>query len=520
MKMKNILFFLCAITFVMGACTDNFEKFNRNPYQIDKSEASRDGYIISSNLRTMQYSVISTDVNRCHQTDVLLGGAYGRYAAESKANTWEEKFSTFNAPDGWSNVMFNEVIPQLYPSYNSLRGGTDDQIALSVAEIVKVMAMHRVTDAYGPIPYSKIGLDGAIQAAYDSQKDVYLRMFDELDGAIKTLTENQGGILLADADLIFGGDVTKWIKLANSVKLRLAMRIVYAEPGIARTKAEQAVNHPVGVMTAVADNAALKTFGVDGNPINRAVKYNDGDNRAVADMTAYMNAYGDPRMAAYFEKSGFAGTDYVGYRSGIDLGGVSEFSKYSIFKITETSPLQWMNVAEVMFLRAEGALRNWDMGGTPGSFYDQGVTLSFEQWGVAGASAYLANDTGVPSGYADPGGLYPYNTQLSTVTVKWNAADESNFERSLERIMIQKWLANFPLGQEAWADRRRTGYPTMIPVVKNYSPNGILGNNSIPRRCPYPAQEAVTNAANYAAGVRMLGGADNLATRVWWDCKP
>lgn len=521
MKIKIFkIFFMFIVMLLAVACTDGYENINRDPYGTDAEEQSRDDYNISAPLRTIQSNIISTNINRCHQTDILLGGAYGRYASESKAGSWPNKFSTFDAPDGWSSVMFNEVITEVYPPYINMKSMTDNSISLSIAEILKVMAIHRVTDAYGPIPYSKVGVDGAIQVPYDSQKDVYLKMFEELDAAIAALTERQTESISSNADLIYDGDLVKWIRLANSVKLRLAMRIVYAEPVMAKAKAEEAVNHSVGVMASNADNAALTTFEIEGNPISVAVKYNDGDNRVVADMTTYMNAYNDPRRSAYFLKSGFPGVDYAGYRSGITIGGVTQFENYSVFNIEKTTPLQWMNVAEVMFLRAEGALRGWSMGGTAEYFYTQGVALSFSQWGVTGADAYLADAVSFPNGYTDPGGLYSYNTQLTTVTVKWNTQDEADFEKSLERIMIQKWLANFPLGQEAWADRRRTGYPKMLPVVVNNSPNGILSNTDIPRRCPYPAQEAVTNTANYNAAVGLLGGADNIATRVWWDCKP
>jgi hypothetical protein len=268
-----------------------------------------------------------------------------------------------------------------------------------------------------------------------------------------------------------------------------------------------------------ADNAALTSFGVDGNPINVAVKYNYGDNRSSADMTTYMNAYSDPRRAAYFEVSGFSGGGFHGFRCGLVLLDITQFQNYSIFKIDRETPLQWMNAAEVMFLRAEGALRGWNMGGTAQEFYEKGVITSFEQWGMSGAAAYLANSTGFPDGYTDPAGTYSYSSQLTDVTVRWDPADESNFERSLERIIIQKWLANFMIGHEAWSDRRRTGYPRMIPVAVNMS-GGLLTDDGIPRRCPYPNSETITNGANYAKGVEMLGvGGDNIATRLWWDCK-
>lgn len=528
MKISILKLLLVFITLVgVTSCLDNYDDINSNPNALTQEELDRDGYSISAPLLAMQRNIIpSNNINRVHQTDVLLGGAYGRYTSESKANTWPNKFSTYDAPDSWSNVMFNEIIPEIYPNLMKLKTLTEDPIILSVADIVRIMAMHRITDAYGPIPYSKIGVDGAIQVPYDSQKDIYLKMFEELDIAINALTEKQTVGLIKSADLLYEGDLVRWVKLANSIKLRLAMRIVYAEPQIAQQKAEEAINHSIGVMTSNNDNASLgkAAFGVEGNPINTAVKYNDGDNRAVADMTLYMNAYNDPRRSAYFVESGFSSLSpeyqYVGYRSGINIGGVSEFGNFSLLNMTADSPLQLMNVAEVMFIRAEGALRGWNMGGTAEHFYQEGVRLSFEQWGVSGADAYLANSISAPGGYIDPNGRYTYNNKVSDITVFWDTTDETDFEKSLERIIVQKWLANFPLGQEAWADRRRTGYPKVLPVVVNNSPGGVLKNSDVPRRCPYPALEAVNNGPNYTAAVSILGGPDNIATRVWWDCKP
>lgn len=525
------IFLTLAISLGVIACTDNYEHINSDPNGLTQKELDRDGYSISAPLKEMQQNIIpSADINRVHQTDILLGGAYGRYTSESKADSWPNKFSTYDAPDGWSSVMFNEIITKVYPPMMKLQTLTEDPIILSVADILKVMAMHRVTDTYGPIPYSKIGADGAIQVPYDSQRDIYMMMFEELDHAINILTEKQTSELSKNADLLYGGGaaLTKWIKLANSLKLRLAMRIVYAEPQIAQTKAEEAVNHTIGVMTSNSDNAQLgkAAFGTEGNPISVAVKYNNGDNRVVADMPVYMNGYKDPRRSAYFNNSPLyedgknPELQFIGYRSGIKIGGVDEFKVFSTININQSSPLQLMNVAEVMFLKAEGALRGWNMGGTAEDFYNEGIRMSFEQWGVSGADAYLADDTSIPDTYKDPNGLYSYNTRLTDLTIKWDSGNKKSFEQRLERIIIQKWLANYLLGQEAWADRRRTGYPKLLPVVVNNSPGGILKNSDIPRRCPYPSQEAVNNAANYAAALGLLGGTDNIATRVWWDCKP
>ena len=172
-----------------------------------------------------------------------------------------------------------------------------------------------------------------------------------------------------------------------------------------------------------------------------------------------------------------------------------------------------MNAAEVAFLRAEGALKNWNMGGTAGNFYKKGVELSFEQWGVKGAAAYLADKTSTPAVYTDPAGLNSYSGPVSTITIAWD--DNNTVEQQLERIITQKWLAMFPLGLEAWSDYRRTGYPKLMPVKVNNS-GGVVSSERGARRLSYPQEERSNNLDNYNVAVEMLGGADNMATDVWW----
>jgi hypothetical protein len=236
---KIILHLLCCSLMTLVACTGNYENINSDPYAVNEEEYGRDGYNISGRLMAMQQAVISIDVNRTHQTDILLAGAWGRYFSESKENSWPMKFSTFNPEDGWSCVMFNEIIPYIYPPYNKLRNVTTNPVVFAISDIIKVIAMNRVTDTYGPIPYSKIGAEGATQAPYDSQKDVYMKMFDELDAAIATLTAHQTESISSKADNIYKGDLVKWIRLANSMKLRLAMRIVYAESDYCEAKSRR-----------------------------------------------------------------------------------------------------------------------------------------------------------------------------------------------------------------------------------------------------------------------------------------
>lgn len=291
------------------------------------------------------------------------------------------------------------------------------------------------------------------------------------------------------------------------------MRISNVAPAKAKQMAEEAVSHEVGVMTDNADNAELTISST--NPFYVIMyEYNGGDSRVGADITTYMNGYNDPRRAAMFTQSTFAeGNGYYGLRTGIAIPDGNTAHAYSNYNVSTNSKILWMNAAEVAFLRAEGALRGWSMGGTAKEFYEQGVRLSFAQWEVQGADAYLADETSTPALYTDPAGLNSYTGATSSITIAWN--DEATEETNLERIITQKWLANFPLGQEAWSEYRRTGYPKLMPIVVNNS-GGIVSTERGARRLPYPQEERTNNLANYTSAVGLLGGPDNMATDVWW----
>ena len=271
-------------------------------------------------------------------------------------------------------------------------------------------------------------------------------------------------------------------------------------------------------MTSNDDDAELTLSST--NPFEVVMyEYNGGDSRVSGDITSYMNGYNDPRRAAMFTPAEFEGyTDqFIGIRSGISIPDGKIAHQYSNYKVATDSKLIIMNAAEVAFLRAEGALRGWNMGGTAKQFYEQGVNLSFEQWGVTGADSYLADNASTPAKYTDPTGTNSYTGSTSTVTIAWD--DAASFETNLERIITQKWIANFPLGQEAWAEIRRTGYPKLMPVMVNNS-GGVVSSERGPRRLAYPQEERLNNQENYQQAVSsLLGGADNMATDLWWAKK-
>lgn len=540
MTMNNKLFriiVLVSAAIAGCACTSNYEEINKNPYGVSDDEMQRDGYVIRASLVGIASGVISPDVNTTQFTECLLGGTMGGYMADANAG-FSNTISNYNPTDNWTNVFMqsDRIIPVIYTNYKQLHQVTDDPVILAVGDIVKVAAMHRVTDTYGPIPYTKIGQDGSLNVPYDSQEDVYKAMFQELNAAVDSLLPNRTNNFAAEADAIYGGNVDKWIKLANSLKLRLAMRISYANPTLSKEMAESAVNNEVGVITANDDNARFSTWGTDGNPIKVAVEYNKvqthddgtscttsaGDSHVAADILCYMNGYSDPRRAAYFTRGEWTGYDFVGMRRGITIPDqVSIGHKYSGFTLKINDPVCWINAAEVAFLEAEAvAVFGYDMGGSAKDFYEKGIELSFEQWGVGNAAAYIADAESVPETYTDPAGSNTYNETLSTITVAWD--ESASTAQKQERIITQKWIANWLLGNEAWADWRRTGYPTLIPATDSGNKsNGTVDSRKGARRMAYPSNEAVSNAENYQTALStLLGGADNMSTRLWFDCNP
>lgn len=538
--MRSIInkFILGTLTIVSASCTGNYMDINSNPYQ--PGDLSADDYALGSAMNNLASCVVSSDVNTAQFTDCLLGGPLGGYFADSNSS-WNNTIANYNATDNWTNVFMksDRIIPILFTNLTAVETiarNTGNEVPLAIAHIIKVAAMSRVTDAYGPIPYSQIGKDGSVTTPYDSQEAVYDAFFQELSSAVKTLQENPEAALTSTADYVYSGDLKKWIRFANSLKLRLAMRIVYANETKARQWAEDAVKaENGGVIEVNADNAQWNYFGTVTNPLYTATRYNaasdtetGGDTHVAADIICYMNAYNDPRREAYFVKSEWGGdNEYVGIRRGIDLSTISNIArKYSGVKVAQSDPIYWMNAAEVAFLRAEavGVFGFTNVGSDAKTLYEKGVSLSFEQWGAGSADTYLASSNQDKKlSYSDPSGANScgQSDKFVAIAAKWDAS--ASKEQMQQRIITQKWIANWMLGNEAWADFRRTGYPYLMPATDagNKSGGVISDLEAGARRMPYPTDEFISNKENVETAVAtLLKGADNYATRIWWDCKP
>ena len=527
-KINSILYVSALTTMLLSSCQADFVDINRDHRQPTEKQLEQDnlnvGGFVTSFEKTI-FPVGSSGTNYVNDYQIpytLCGSCWIGYMAPAKNQLVGRGFPSF-ALKPWSQYTFNVMAGNAFRNWLDVKKRTTtDPEGFAVAQIIKVAAVHKAADTYGPIPYSKAGQEGSTDAEYDSQEDVYKAMLKELDEAVHTLA-NGGHDVFSKYDIIYEGNYTKWCKFANSLMLRLAMRIVYANPTLAKQYAEKALTNPYGVIENTKEAAKLsKGAGVSlRNPLV-IINGSYNDVRMGAEISSYLKGYNDPRIASYFVKAKNNGIeDYYAVRTNIpSIDDYLNKEKSSSLNVEDATPIYIMKASEVYFLRAEGALRGWNMGGgTAQSYYEKGITTSFEENDLSASQAatYIANSTNVPANFVDA--LHPeYDTPAtSTITIKWETG-ASNFERNLERIITQKYLAIYPDGQEAWSEYRRTGYPHIFPAVLTATDCDVDGNLR-PTRIPYSNDEYVKNLENVKKAVQLLNGSDNVATRVWWDKK-
>lgn len=508
----------------LASCTKNYESYNTNPDAVQEVD-------LKSYITTMEMDAVipcsDEGANEFQRACNLMGDSFSGYLAPCQgfnAGTYTCTYA-LDATD-YRNVPFSVAFTNVMPAWLSIKNGYANGLVsediFAVAEVIKVMCLQRATDIYGPIPVSGFGTD---VNPYESQETVYQNLFKDLNAAIETLKiyaeqESTSTPPLARVDLVYQGDYGKWYRLANSQKLRMAMRISNIEPGDARIYAEEAVL--AGVIETSGDGALLKSNSTTQvfNPLEE-VWNAYGDTRMGATIDCYMNGYEDPRLKAYFQTAEIKEGGYHGIRSGIAGMTQGKDERYRILSkpnVQKETPVIWLLASEVAFLRAEGALKGWDMGGDAQNFYQQGITLSFEENGVSGAETYYKDSSKKPIAFTDMSdNPTKYNYQApSEITIAW---EPGNDEENLERIITQKWIAMYPNGQEAWSEFRRTGYPKVIPVNDNKS-NGTIDTEIQVRRMMFPQSEYANNAAGVAEAVALLGGPDTGGTNLWWDTTP
>lgn len=480
---------------VAVGCTGAFEDYNKNPYEPSTLP-------VNSFYPGMIDVLASPEENPCQRNNTFWA-CFGGYVTATNSWSRNNLFSTYNVDDSWNKWTVNWVYEKIYSNWFQIKeitGGSG--YYYQMAQLFRIHAMVMIASLQGPMPYTEVS-DASIYVPYNDEETVWHAMFDDLDAAIREISLVEES-LLADVDRVYYGDNSKWVKFANTLKLRMAMRISNADPVYAQQKAEEAV--AAGVMTSVNDSAYDHLDGRYKNGYFTVASW--GEVRANATIVAYLRGYNDPRLSKYC-----SGT-LSGARSGVAGTTTGAWSFHMQLRYGENDPMPIMYAAEAAFLRAEGALKGWNMGGNAKDFYEEGIRLSFDEWQTTGVETYLADRTSTPATHTD--GLYTIANR-STATIAWNDSDSD--DKKLEKIITQKWIANYPLGLEGWSDFRRTGYPYIFPPYNNLS-GGVCSNERGQRRLRFSEDEYNLNSANTQAAVKMLSnGIDSDGTDLWWALK-
>ncbi|WP_338158298.1 RagB/SusD family nutrient uptake outer membrane protein [uncultured Phocaeicola sp.] len=522
---------ICALSF-LSSC--DYEDINTNPYEMTDEMGKMDGIAMGGPILSMERHVVPVGtqadgtkyINEYQTAYHLSADLWSGYFSEN--NNWDSgnNHMTYFLKDPWvsstyKNSYTNVFAPWKEAKIESEKNGDTNGFAL--AQILKISAWVKTLETFGPIPYIHAG-EMALVIPFDSEEEVYDAMFSDLQNAITTLTPlaEQGGTVVADFDAVYAGSANKWVKYANSLMLRLAMRLRFVAPEKAKQWAQTALEHSVGVMEVKDDEAQMSVgagYTFVSNIAYLAANYNEA--RMCTSMYAYLAGYEDPRLSKYFSPSktkgalsAFDGETYAPVPPG-HVQGNDTYKEYSQPNMTSATPNYWMRASEVYFLRAEAALA-WPEFGDAESLYKQGVQMSFEENGLSASEVdtYLASGK-KPVAVEIAGYSAPVPTQATTEF-------SGNNEEKLEKIMIQKWIALYPNGQEAWTEWRRTGYPKLNQVqINNGAGQGITKEDGI-RRMVYPISfsQSAEDKANYDDAVSKLKDkVDKATSRLWWDAK-
>lgn len=422
---------------------------------------------------------------------------------------WSGDKYLYNAQ--YSGALYERAYPGYVKLLAAVLEETADQPELAnvnaVAKIMWVLGMSRLTDMYGDIPYFQAGrgfYDNVYSPTFDPQSEIYADMLQKLEEATAALDPSlegfgNGGV----QDLIYNGDLEKWRKFANSLMLRLGMRLTKVDPGLAQQYVQRAISG--GVMESNADIAYLEhTDGPAG--INQSgigmVFMADANQRLSSTFVDHLSSTGDPRLEVFATTN--EDGEYRGLPNGYDATTIREFEgtgeePVSIDRYSTTNPAMtrlsspnfFQTYAEVEFLLAEAAIRGWH-NGDAAMHYENGVRAAME---------YLT--------------IYDESLAISSEDIDaYLAANPFNAAEGMRMIGEQYWIVTFLNEYEAWANWRRTGFPALTPV--NYP--GNISNGQIPRRLRYFEAEYGNNGDALNNALQRMGP-DEFTTRMWWDAE-
>jgi hypothetical protein len=519
-----LLFFLM----VLGGCTKSFDTLNTPKNTLTAGQIN--SATIGQAFADAEYWGLVGDGNGWELMHELHANLYSQIFATTSSgfNTdqYQETASWVDA--GWNAFYSGPAV--MIKFVEDFTAENNMSAANAIAKIYSVPMYERMTDFFGPIPFSQFG-NGKTSVAYDSQESIYESFFKILDSAVLVLKQNTGTTPFGMNDIIYQGNVNKWITFANSLRLRLAMRIVYADPALAQQEAEKAVAD--GVMMSNSDNALILTTA---NNLNYLTRWSYIDPFTMsATQESILVGFNDPRLFSFWSQGGDrlgGNMGYNGVRNGLPrvlkTTAVRNGTAGNSFVSKQFLPIAdgganprciVMTAAEVYFLKAEGALRGWNMGGSAEDFYNAGITQSLKYWTPSTdqeIQSYI-NSTNTPSAVPDGIVAATFNTPPeSNITVQYEGT--ASFETRLEQIITQKWLDSYLTPWEAWAERRRTGYPRGYAIIASLDPT--IPVTAIIRRMVFAPSEYSNNQVETNKAVTLLGGPDITMTRVWWDKKP
>ncbi|MGF0098878.1 SusD/RagB family nutrient-binding outer membrane lipoprotein [Prevotella sp. SGI.027] len=511
-------------------------------------------------------------VSHAYQFQYTIPLAYAQYFTVPHYNFafGSDLYTTYTYSAGWNNAPNSQFIGAknvLAPMLNTTAIDTIPEMKAFALLLYNYGAIENV-DMYGPMAYNDFkGNKLSAPFTYDDVRTIYMETKANLDSIVAcfeyfkqkpewyrervagVLYGNTWGMAIFDYNPV--DDIEKFRRFANSLKLRMAMHIVKVEPTLAKEWAEEAVAS--GVIEDAKSQIALRPVEHGKNHPIAEISDSWRDLRLTAAFITLLKSLNHPYLTFPIEdgtnvitkNSGrlvspdgnvdiAENTEQVGIRAGVEVGvgqdyagnqfiGYSTVSKLAI----EKAPLYLMKWAEVDFLRAEGALRDWNMGGTAKEFYERGIEnahmfdvtsqyAQIYQKSPKMLKAYMQVDKATPVTYVDPSGDTDPIESPTTIGVKWNDGDSQ--ETKLEKIITQKYIALFPEPMEAWVDMRRTGYPKLLPVVNVEESDGsLLFDGDTPRRLHFPNTDDASLLDISKTGLPALGGPDNFATRLWWD---
>ncbi len=541
--MKNhikhaILILICC--FSATSCIDDFRDLNTAQGSFTEDKRGMDYYANIMYLKIIEQGI--------YFNDPAAGGTDWTFQIMQNLNVdmyagyfhdMASKFfvynSCYNLNDGWNSSNWTYTYKNTVAAIN--KSEIENQKPeykhfFAITRILKVAVLHRITDQYGPIIYSDFKT-----FAPDTQKEAYIAMFADLDNSIKLIDEAlKEGVeesTVKKFDILMKPDnrtLSAWTRWANSLRLRLAIRVSNIDKNLAQTEAQKALTDSHGLIETVAQNVEVSTEKGYKNPLG-TIGWSWWEVYANASMESFLTGYQDPRAGKYFATAvggneglpeGFTPLfDYAGTFKGIPMGlGATEnipaennaYKYHARCQMQVESNAPIMTAAELWFLRAEAALRGLSSENVK-DCYEKGVKASFEQWGASDVDAYLASEA-KPSDYKDVFKAKYDMPAVSTITPKWD--EGATQEIKLERIITQKWLAIYPEGAEAWAEQRRTGYPKLFKVLNNNS-QGTIDTDIMIRRIPLPSNLKNDDPTLYKQLLDKLDGADNGGTRLWWD---